>query len=113
MSLAIEQPQVMPLELTKDGTVRVRGTRVTLDTVVEAFREGATPEEIAQQYSSLSLADVYSVVGYYLQHQAEVSNYLAERTGQREAVREKNQRSFDPKGVRARLLNRRPTKPQG
>jgi uncharacterized protein (DUF433 family) len=45
-----------------DGAVRVAGTRVTLDTIVAAFDAGATAEEIAQHYSSISLADVYSVI---------------------------------------------------
>ena len=52
MSLAIEAPRV-PLETSEDGVIRVAGTRVTLQTVVIAFRQGATAEEIAQQYSSL------------------------------------------------------------
>ncbi len=52
----------VPLLTDKDGVVRVGGTRVTLDTVVAAFKEGATAEEIVQQYPSLELADVYAVI---------------------------------------------------
>jgi len=37
----------MPLRLDKDGVARVGATRVTLDTVVAAFHNDATPEEIA------------------------------------------------------------------
>lgn len=48
--------------------MRVRGTRVTLDTVLAAFRDGATAEEIVQQYPSISLADMYQVLGYSLRH---------------------------------------------
>ena len=55
-----------PLHEDQDGVVRVGGTRVTLDTVVEAYEEGATPEEIVLQYSSLKLSDVYATIGYYL-----------------------------------------------
>jgi uncharacterized protein (DUF433 family) len=55
--------EVMPLEVDQDGTVRVGKTRVTLDTVIAAFTEGATAEEIVQQYPSLQLADVYHVIG--------------------------------------------------
>lgn len=51
--------QTLPLASDCDGVVRVRDTRVTLDTVVSAFCDGATPEEIVQQYPSLDLADVY------------------------------------------------------
>jgi hypothetical protein len=42
-TLMIEVAPV-PLEVDADGVVRVGGTRVTLDTIVDAFREGATAE---------------------------------------------------------------------
>jgi len=87
--------------------MRVGKTRVTLDTVIAAFADGATAEEIAQQYPSLRLADVYSVVGYYLRHTAEVNTYLQQRRAQRDAVRQQNEARFDPQGVRDRLLARR------
>ena len=58
--------ETVPLGTGADGVIRVAGTRVTLETVVEAFRDGATAEEIVQQYPSLFLADVYQILGYYL-----------------------------------------------
>ena len=82
-------------------------TRVPLDAVVAAFREGATAEEIAQQYPSLRLAAVYAVIGYYLRHQREVDDYLHERQQQAAEVRRSNEARFDPAGVRDRLLARR------
>jgi len=95
-----------PLATGDDGVVRVGGTRVTLDTVVEAFREGLTPEEIQQQYPSLGLAHVYSAITYYLQHRPEVEEYLGERAGQREEVRREAEARFAPTGIRERLLGR-------
>ncbi len=50
--------EALPLETGADGVIRVRGTRVTLDTLWAAFQEGATAEEIVQQYPSLSPAEV-------------------------------------------------------
>ena len=50
--------QAPPLQLDPDGVVRVGGTRVTLDSMVNAFRNGANAEEIVQQFPSLALADV-------------------------------------------------------
>src|SRR5262245_17489609 len=97
----------VPLKVTVDGVLRVGGTRVTLDTVVEAFRDGATAEEIVQQYPSLQLEDVYSVIGYYLRHRREVDAYLHDRQQKAENVRRENESRFDPVGVRARLLARR------
>jgi len=75
--------------------------------LVAAFDAGATAEEIAQQYDSVSLADVYSVIAYYLRHQADVRAYLAERQKQAAQVRKENERRFDPTGIRERLLARR------
>lgn len=66
----------VPIHTDPEGVVRVAGTRVTLDTIVEAFEAGATAEEIAQQYSSVPLVDVYSVITYYLRHKPEVCGRL-------------------------------------
>ncbi|KRT63301.1 MAG: protein of unknown function DUF433 [Candidatus Dadabacteria bacterium CSP1-2] len=97
----------IPLEIDADGVVRVGGTRVTLDTIVAAFDEGATAEEIVQQYPSLLLADVYAVIGYYLRRRPEVEAYLRQRQQQASEVRSQNESRFDPRGVRNRLLARR------
>jgi uncharacterized protein (DUF433 family) len=87
----------------------VRGTRISLDTVLAAFRDGATAEEIAQQYPSISLADVYQVIGYYLRHSSELESYLAHRRENVRATREVNESTWPPDGIRDRLLARRRT----
>jgi uncharacterized protein (DUF433 family) len=98
--------KVAPLKTDADGAVRVGGTRVTLDTVVAAFNDGATAEEIVYQYPSLQLADVYAVIGYYLRHRLEVEAYRQERKRRAEQVRKQNEARFDPHGVRDRLMAR-------
>ncbi len=100
-------PERVPISTDADGVIRVGGTRVTLDTLVAAFDFGATAEEITHQYPSIALADVYSVIAYYLRHQSDVRAYLAERQKQATQVREENERRFDPTGIRDRLLARR------
>jgi len=99
--------EVIPLAADSSGVIRVGKTRVTLDTVVAAFCEGATAEEIAHQYPSLNLADVYHVIGYYLRRSSEVEKYLRGRKSKARAVRRENEARFDPQGVRDRLLSRR------
>ena len=47
MSTDIER-ETISLEKDADGVLRVSGTRVTLDTLVAAFQDGAIPEEIAR-----------------------------------------------------------------
>ena len=100
-------PELVPLRMDADGVLRVGTTRVTLDTVVHAFLDGATAEEIVQQYPALYLGDVYSVIGYYLKRQTEVEAYLRQREQEAAEVRHENEIRFDPIGVRARLLARR------
>jgi uncharacterized protein (DUF433 family) len=97
----------VPIHTDSDGVVRVAGTRVTLDTIVDAFDAGATAEEIAQQYSSVPLVDVYSVITYYLRHKPEVDAYLKHREEQAERVRDEVERRFPSAGLRDRLLARR------
>jgi uncharacterized protein (DUF433 family) len=97
----------IPLKMDADGIVHVGGTRVTLDTVVVAFKEGATAEEIVYQYPSLNLADVYAVIAYYLQRRPEVEAYLRQRQEQTDEAQKQNEARFDPHGIRERLLARR------
>lgn len=97
----------VPLETTSDGGIRVGGTRVSLDSVIFAFKEGSTPEEIVQQYPTLGLADVYAVISYYLQHPDEVEEYLAARRQRAQELRQEIESRFDPHGIRERLLARR------
>jgi uncharacterized protein (DUF433 family) len=99
----------LPLETDAAGVVRVSQTRVTLDAIVQTFLEGATAEEIAQQYPSVPLADVYSVIGYYLRRRAEVDAYLQERRQRASQIRQQNETRHDPAGIRERLLGRRAT----
>lgn len=75
MTLVIETKPV-PLKMNEDGVVLVGGTRVPLDTIVYAFCNGDTAEEIVEQYDVLKLSDVYAAIAYYLDHQAEVEAYL-------------------------------------
>jgi uncharacterized protein (DUF433 family) len=98
---------IVPLVTDAHGTVRVRGTRVTLDSVVVAFRAGATAEEIAQQFPTVALADVYLVIAHYLTHAAEVGRYLAERQVDATNLKKAIETRFDSTGLRARILARR------
>jgi len=105
MSLTIEREQV-PLKQDSHGVLRVGGTRVTLDTVIAAFKEGATAEEIVYRYPTLILADVYAVLSYYLRRQKELDEYLSQRNHSAQQIRRKNQQRFDTDGIRERLLAR-------
>lgn len=94
------------LNLDEHGVYRVGGTRVTLDSIVKAFQRGATPEEIVQDYSSLSLQDVYQAIGYYLKHSAELADYFDTRKRQEAEMLTSNAEQWSPKGLRDRLVAR-------
>lgn len=106
MALALAQEPI-PLHLDGSRVLRIGGTRVTLDTLVDKFESGATPEEIAQDFPVLDLADVYAVITYYLRHRSEVDEYLDRRRQEAYRMRERVASHCDPTGLRQRLLARR------
>lgn len=110
MSLAIHEDAV-PLRVDETGTVRIGRTRIILELVIDAFREGATPEQIVQDYDTLNLSDVYAVIGYYLRHRDEVDAYLGRREGEAEELRKQVEASQQHlPDIRARLAAARAKK---
>jgi uncharacterized protein (DUF433 family) len=81
--------QVVPLAQDADGTVRVTGSRVTLDTVVSAFKSGNTAEQIQDSFPSLTLSQIYGVIAWYIDHQDEAEEYLKERQTEADGIRQK------------------------
>jgi uncharacterized protein (DUF433 family) len=107
MSIAF-QTDLPPLREDPIGTLRVGQSRVLLELVIRAFQDGATPEVIVQRYPSVTLTDIYGVIAYYLRHQADIEQYLAQR--EQQAVQterriESGQRDLGD--IRSRLLARR------
>jgi hypothetical protein len=89
----------------------VGGTRVRLETIINAFKNGSTAEEILLKYPSLNLTDIYAVITYYLWSRKEVEAYLEERHRLAEAVHQENETRFPSAGIRERLLARRAHQP--
>lgn len=98
--------QPPPLVTGHDGVIRVAGTRVQLEIVVLAFDAGATAEEIVQQYPSVDLAAVYSILSYVLANRAVVDQYVEGRRLAAASIRVEAEQRFRPDGLRARLLAR-------
>jgi uncharacterized protein (DUF433 family) len=105
LTLTIEADPV-PLSADPEGTVRVGGTRVTLDTVIRTFEDGSSAEEITNKYPTLRLADVYSVIGYYLRHKNKVRAYLQLREEEADLIRQAVEARWPSDGLRERLLAR-------
>jgi uncharacterized protein (DUF433 family) len=100
--------ETAPIRIDEDGTARVCGTRLTLDTVVESYDMGATAEEIAADFPPIALADVYAVLSYVLRHRREVDAYMREREEQARRIRALIEAHQGPQtGIRERLEARR------
>lgn len=107
MALPLESDPA-PLRYGEDGTIRIGQTRVPLETVVFAFNEGASAEEIAYRFPSLELADIYATITYYLRHRATVDEYVRGQEGKAQELRRTIEAQQPGRGsLRERLLARR------
>jgi len=95
--------QKVPLTADRDGALFVSGTRVSLHSVVSMFEGGASAEEIAHEYDSLDLADVYAVIAYYLRHKPEIDTQLAEEDRRSKEAAVEFEKTF-PNRLREKLL---------
>jgi uncharacterized protein (DUF433 family) len=77
----------MPLRVDDTDTIRVGQSRVTLDVLVQYWRTGMKPEEIARGLDTLTLADVHGALAYYFRHQSEMDDYLRRREVEAEKLR--------------------------
>lgn len=99
------QQDTVPLWVDDHGDVRVAGTRILFDVLIDLHKQGTCPEEIAKSYLSLTLADVYGVLAYYHRHREEAEHYLSERDEEARRLREQveRQQGLLPAEVQSRL----------
>ena len=69
---------VSPYIDQEDGALRIAGTRVGLDCIVAYFEEGRTPEQIVHSFPTVTLAQVYGAIAYYLENKKLVDDFFAE-----------------------------------
>lgn len=102
------QADPVPLREDAQSNLRVGDSRVLLESVLHAFREGATPEVIVQRFDTLQLSDVYAVLGHCLRHSAEVEEYLRRQEEEANVLwKQMGEVAVDWHDVRARLEARR------
>lgn len=63
---------------TCGGRPRIAGRRLSVQQVSVLYKEGLSPEEIAEEFDSLTLAQVHAALAYYYANTAEIEAYLAE-----------------------------------
>ena len=76
---------VSPYIESRDGGLYLAGTRVSLDSVVIRFQQGASPDKIVQSFPTLKLSQVYGAIAYYLEIETVIGEYIIE--GEREMER--------------------------
>lgn len=64
-------------DFLSEDDIRIKGTRVGIETVLEDYLNATSPEEIAIRYPTVTLEQVYATITYYLRHQREIDQYLA------------------------------------
>jgi len=98
---------IMPQEYVevREGGYYLIDSRVTLDSIVQGFLEGMSPEAIAEDFPTLSLEQVYGAITFYLAHRPEVDASLAATQRQWEDVRRNQSPHSD--SLRERLARAR------
>ena len=79
----------MPKEYVEErnGGYYVAGSRVSLDSIVQCFQEGLSPEAILGEFDSLNLAQVFGAIAFYLENQPTVDSYRLRQEQRFEAMR--------------------------
>jgi uncharacterized protein (DUF433 family) len=74
----------------RDGGYWVRGTRISLESVVSRFLEGLSPETIQSEcFPTLSRAQVEGAISFYLDNRQAVDCYLRQTERDFAAVRQR------------------------
>lgn len=95
--MGTETPSLpIPLRTGADGVIRVAETRVTLLSLVEDYLQGATAEEIAEHFPSVSLADVYASLSYYLRNRPEIDAALTRHRQEAARLRTESEHRHGP-----------------
>lgn len=83
-------------DFVTDGDIRVKGTRVGIETILEDYLNAFSPEEISLRYPSVSLEEVYATITFYLHNQKDIDRYLSTWKKHAEDEWKKQQQSPSP-----------------
>ena len=99
----------VPLRTDAHGAIRIGQTRVLLELVIHAYYMGETPEGIVDSYPSLSTAEMYAVIGYYLSHREAIDAYVRQRDAAVDETLQQLEATMSPetRALRTRLRSYR------
>jgi len=82
-------PHTAPLvQLEKNGAVRVRDSRVTLETIVHRMQMGDTAEEIHDSFPTVSVTQIKEILDWYFDNKADADEYLRQVEEKGEKLRQ-------------------------
>jgi len=58
------------------NAIRIVGTRIGIETIIDDYEAGASPEEIVLHYPTLSLEQTHAAITYYLANRDALTSYL-------------------------------------
>jgi uncharacterized protein (DUF433 family) len=87
--MMLNPTQTIPLTQWQDGSIRVKGSRLPIDGIIYAYRQGEIPEAIFESYPSdaYTVADIYAIIAYYLSNKEKFDKYLSKREKEAERIR--------------------------
>jgi uncharacterized protein (DUF433 family) len=94
-----QHPMESYFDFLSPDDIRIKGTRLGIETVLDDYLGGAGPEEIAARYRTLTLEQVYATITYYLHKREEIDKYLERWRAYTEAAWQEQQ-SNPPEFVR-------------
>ena len=96
-------------EFVNETAIRIKGTRVGIESVLRAYWAGSSPEEIALRFATVSLEQVHATITYFLANRASILDYVSRVKQQRLQGWDEQQSNPEPfvVALRARLEQHR------
>jgi uncharacterized protein (DUF433 family) len=91
-----EHPYVVRVPGVGGGRPSIKGTRISVRHIAQLYKAGNLVEEIVQAHPQLSAAAVFDAISYYLDHQPEIEQEIAEN--RLEALAAKHDFTVDERG---------------
>ena len=71
----------------RNGGYYLAGCGVSLDSIVQCFNDGLSPEAIQAEFETLALAQVYGAITFYLENQPMIDSYRVRQEQRFKAMR--------------------------
>jgi uncharacterized protein (DUF433 family) len=73
-----EHPYIVRIQGVCGGRPIIKGTRISVRHIAQLYKAGNLVEEMVQAHPQLSAAAVFDAISYYLDHQPEIEQEIAE-----------------------------------